>query len=110
MTGRAIGAELAKVLNTPSFRLIKPGGQDLIGTEAVAKGRKDGYSILLANSNIIYAYVRIRKNVPYNVFQDLEPLCSVASIAITLTVQAQSPWNSMKELADYSSRIRERYV
>ena len=104
MTGRAIGAELAKVLNTPVFPVNKTGGAGLIGTEAVAKGRKDGYSILLANSNIIYAYVTNPENVPYNVFQDLEPLCSVASIAITLTVQAQSPWNSMKELADYSKQ------
>ena len=103
-TGRVIGSELAKVLKTPVIPVNKTGGAGLIGTDAVAKGKKDGYTILLANSNIIYAYVTNPENVPYNVFQDLEPLCSVASIAITFTVQAQSPWNTLRELADYAKQ------
>jgi len=104
MTGRAIGAELSKVLKTPVIPVNKTGGAGLMGTDAVAKGKKDGYTILLANSNIIYAYATNPENVPYNVFQDLEPLCSVASIAITLAVQAQSPWNTIKEFADYAKQ------
>jgi tripartite-type tricarboxylate transporter receptor subunit TctC len=104
ITGRAIGSELAKILKTPVIPVNKTGGAGLIGTDVVAKGKKDGYTILLANSNIIYAYVTNPENVPYNVFQDLEPLCSVASIAITLTVQAQSPWNTLQELVDYTKQ------
>lgn len=101
LTGRAIGTELAKILKTPVIPVNKPGGGSTIGADFVAKGKKDGHTILYANSNIYYAPAMNPENVPYNPLQDLEPLCLAVSAPLTIPVQADSPWKNMKELVDY---------
>src|SRR5574342_760581 len=95
LTGRAIGTELSKILATPVIPVNKTGGAGTAGADFVAKGKKDGYTILYINSNIIYAYATNPENVPYNPFQDLEPLCLAVSVPLLLAVQAEAPWKSI---------------
>jgi len=101
LTGRAISAEMAKILNTPVLPVNKTGGAGMVGADFVAKGKKDGYTILYINSNIIYSYASNPENVPYNPFQDLEPLCLAVSVPLLLAVQPESPWKSLQELVSY---------
>jgi len=101
LTGRTIGAEMAKILNTPVLPVNKTGGAGTVGADFVAKGKKDGYTILYINSNIIYSYATNPENVPYNPFQDLEPLCLAVSVPLLLAVQPESPWKSFQELVSY---------
>ena len=101
LTGRAIGIELAKMLKTPVIPVNKPGGGSTIGADFVTKGKKDGYTILYANSNIYYAPAMNPETVPYNPVQDLETLCLAISTPLTIPVQAEAPWKSFQELVDY---------
>lgn len=101
LTGRAIGAEMAKILNTPVLPVNKTGGAGMVGADFVAKRKKDGYTILYINSNIIYSYAANPENVPYNPFQDLEPLCLAISVPLLLAVQPESSWKSFQELVSY---------
>jgi len=101
LTGRAIASELAKVLKIPVIPVNKTGGAGTVGADFVAKGKKDGYTTLYVNSNIIYTYATNPENVPYNPFQDLEPLCLAASVPLLIAVQADSPWKTIQELVDY---------
>jgi tripartite-type tricarboxylate transporter receptor subunit TctC len=101
LTGRAISAEMAKILNTSVIPVNKTGGAGTVGADFVAKGKKDAYTILYINSNIIYSYATNPENVPYNPFQDLEPLCLAVSVPLLLAVQPESPWKSFQELVSY---------
>ncbi len=101
LTGRAIAAEMSKVLATPVIPVNKTGGAGTVGADFVAKGKKDGNTILYINSNIIYSYASNPENVPYNPFQDLEPLCLAVSVPLLLAVQPESPWKSFQELVSY---------
>ena len=101
LTGRAISAELAKMLKSPVVPVNKTGGAGTVGADFVAKGKKDGYTILYTNSNIIYAYATNPEDIPYNPFQDLEALCLAVSVPLLIAVQAEAPWKSIQELADY---------
>ncbi len=101
LTGRAISAEMSKILATPVIPVNKTGGAGTVGADFVAKGKKDGYTILYINSNIIYSYASNPGNVPYNPFQDLEPLCLAVSVPLLLAVQPESPWKSFQELVSY---------
>ena len=101
LTGRAISSELAKILKVPVVPVNKTGGAGTVGADFVAKGKKDGYTILYINSNIIYAYATNPQDIPYNPFQDLEPLCLAVSVPLLLAVQAEFPWKSLQELVDY---------
>jgi len=101
LTGRAIGAEMAKILNTPVLPVNKTGGAGMVGADFVSKGKKDGHTLLYINSNIIYSYAANPENVPYNPFQDLEPVCLAVSVPLLLAVQPESPWKSFQELVSY---------
>lgn len=101
LTGRAIASELSKNLNTPIIPVNKTGGGGTIGADFVAKSKKDGYTMLFINSNIIYTYATNPENVPYNPFQDLEPLCQAVSIPLLIAVRADAPWKTFQELVEY---------
>jgi tripartite-type tricarboxylate transporter receptor subunit TctC len=101
LTGRAIGAELTKVLKTAVIPVNKVGGAGAIGADFVAKGKKDGYTLLYINSNLIYSYAANPENVPYNPLQDLEPLCLAASVPLIIAVQSESPWKTFQDLVSY---------
>jgi tripartite-type tricarboxylate transporter receptor subunit TctC len=101
LTGRALASELAKNLKTPVIPVNKPGGGATIGADFVAKGKKDGYTILYANSNFYYAHAMNPETVPCNPLTDLEVLCLAVSIPAVIAVQVDSPWKTMQELVDY---------
>jgi tripartite-type tricarboxylate transporter receptor subunit TctC len=101
LTGRAIATEMGKILNTSVVPINKQGGAGAAGADFVAKSKKDGYTLLYINSNIIYSYASNPEDVPYNPFQDLDPVCQAVSVPLLLAVQAEAPWKSFKELAEY---------
>jgi tripartite-type tricarboxylate transporter receptor subunit TctC len=101
LSGRAIAAEMTKILKVPVVTINKPGGGSTIGANFVAKAKKDGYTILFANSNIYYAHAMDPDTVPYHPLTDLEPLCLAVSVPLTIPVQADSPWKTFQELMTY---------
>ena len=101
LTGRAIAAEMSKILKSPVVPINKTGGAGTAGADFVAKGKKDGYTLLYINSNIIYAYANNPGDIPYNPFQDFEPLCQAVSIPLLLAVQADAPWKTFQDLVGY---------
>lgn len=104
LAGRAIGTELGKILNTPVVVNNKPGGGSTVGADFVAKGKKDGYTLLFANSNIYYAHAMNPEEVPYNPLADLDPLCLAISTPLTIAVNADAPWKTFQELIDYMKK------
>jgi len=101
LSGRALATEMAKILKTPVIAINKPGGGSTIGANFVAKGKKDGYTILFANSNIYYAHAMDPDTVPYDPLTDLEPLCLAVSVPLTVPVLTESPWKTFQELMTY---------
>jgi tripartite-type tricarboxylate transporter receptor subunit TctC len=101
LSGRAIAAEMSKVLKVSVVTLNKPGGGATIGANYAARAKKDGYTILFANSNIYYAHAMDPQVVPYDPLTDLEPLCLAVSVPLTVAVLADSPWKTFQELMTY---------
>ena len=104
LAGRAIATELAKILKTPVIVNNKPGGGSAVGADYVAKGKKNGYTLLFANSNIYYAHAMNPDDVPYNPLTDLDPLCLAISAPLTLAVNADAPWKTFQDLLDYMKK------
>jgi tripartite-type tricarboxylate transporter receptor subunit TctC len=101
LSGRALATEMAKILKTPVVTVNKPGGGSTIGADSVARAKKDGYTVLFANSNIYYAAAMDPETVPYNPLTDLEPLCLAVSVPLTVPVLTESPWKTFQELMTY---------
>ena len=101
LTGRALATELSKLLKTSVIPVNKAGGGATMGADFVAKAKKDGYTILYANSNIYYAHAMEPENVSCNPLQDLDALCLAVSLPIIVVVQGESPWKTMQEFVEY---------
>lgn len=104
LAGRAISTELAKILKVPVVVNNKPGGGATIGADFVAKGKKDGYTLLFANSNIYFAHAMNPADVPYDALKDLDVLCLAVSTPLTITVRGDAPWKTFQELIDYMKK------
>ena len=74
----------------------------------MVKSRKDGYTLLYANTSaIVYAKAASPETVPYDAVKDLEPLGLHCFFPLTLAVQATAPWKTFGEMIDYAKKNPE---
>jgi len=109
ITGRLFAEELGKILGTAVIVMNKPGASMTLGTDVVARSKKDGYTIAYTNTSaIIYAKVSNPEVVPYDPFKDLEPLGLHVFFSNVIAVHANSPWKTFSELVDYTKKYPEK--
>jgi tripartite-type tricarboxylate transporter receptor subunit TctC len=105
MVVRPFADELGKILKTPIIVVNKPGAAATLGTDIVVKSKKDGYTILYANTSaVVYAKASNPETVPYDSVKDLEPLGLHCFFPLSVTVQESSPWKTFNELIDYAKK------
>jgi tripartite-type tricarboxylate transporter receptor subunit TctC len=109
ITGRLLADQLGKNLGQPFIPTNKPGGNFTLGTDVVARSKKDGYTLVYTNNPaIVYARVLNPETVPYDPDKDLEPLGLHLFAAHTVAVQADAPWKTFNELLDYVKKNPEK--
>lgn len=97
--------EFSKNLKTPVIVVAKPGASSTLGTDFVAKSRKDGYTIVYANTSaVVYARATNPDIVPYDPARDLEPLGLHCFFPLTVAVQESSPWKTFDQLVDHAKK------
>jgi len=105
IAGRIMAEALANLLKVPVTPMNKPGAGGAVGTDFVAKGKKDGYTLLMVNSaSIITAKILHPEDVNYDPFKDLTPLGLTTVTPTVVTVKRDAPYKSLNELAEYSKR------
>ncbi len=105
ITGRMFAEELGKLLNTQVIVINKPGAAMIVGTEAVVRSKKDGYTLAYTGSSaIVYTRVTNPETVPFNPEKDLEPLGLHVYIPQAIAVQENSQWKTFSELVDYAKK------
>jgi tripartite-type tricarboxylate transporter receptor subunit TctC len=102
---RILMEELRKILNTSIVVVNKPGAFMTVGTDAVAKARKDGYTLLYGPATgITYSKALEPETVPYDPIKDLEPLGLHAFFPVVIAVSASSPWKNLHDLVEDAKR------
>lgn len=86
----------------------KPGAGGVIGNDFAAKAPADGYTVLVAITQIIQAPSLMSK-LPYDAFKDLAPVTQVAISPIVLVVPDAQPMKSVKELIDLAKASPGKY-
>ncbi|MBP1696266.1 MAG: transporter [Deltaproteobacteria bacterium] len=105
VNGRLLAEELGKILGTQIVPMNKPGASLTLGTDAVAKSRKDGYTIAYTGSAaIVYTRILDPETVPYDPPKDLEPLGLHCFTPLAAAVQESSPWKNFAELIEYAKK------
>jgi tripartite-type tricarboxylate transporter receptor subunit TctC len=80
----------------------KPGASGILGTMQVAKAAPDGYTLLVAPSGPLVMNPVLRKSLPYSPQKDFAPISVLGRLPLLITVNAQLPVHSVKELIDYA--------
>jgi tripartite-type tricarboxylate transporter receptor subunit TctC len=101
IAGRLLAEKLGKILETQIVVVNKPGASSTLGTDLVVKSKKDGYTLLYANTSaVVHAKATTPEVVPYDPFRDLEPLGLHCFFSLCIIVQEGSPWKTITELLD----------
>src|SRR4051812_15084863 len=86
--GRTLAARLQEAWGQPVVVDNRPGGNTLIGTDAVAKAAPDGYTLLVVAFPFAVTPSLIR-NMPYDTLRDFAPIALCAQSPNVLVVNPQ---------------------
>lgn len=105
ITGRLLAEEIGKIIGTKIVVVNRPGASMILGTDSVARSKKDGYTILYTPSAAtVYSRVTNPETVPYDPGKDLEPLGLHCFFPLVIGVQESSPWKTFGELIDFGKK------
>ena len=95
-TARVLAAEMPKDLGVAVVVDNRPGGGTTIASDAVAKARPDGHTLLL-NWHQSVAKALLNEKLPYDAERDFAPVTRVATGAAVLVVHPSVPARTLKE-------------
>ncbi len=96
---RLMGQEMSRLLGTPITVANRPGAGGSLGTLAVIRAPKDGYTLLYAqNSPLTIRRVIEPETADYDPLKDLVPLALTTRSPSVLVVRKGAPFKTMKEL------------
>lgn len=86
---RLIAQKLGERLGQSVVVENRPGAGAIVATEAAAKSRPDGYTLLSADNGALVFNPLLRKKLPYDVARDFSPVALYAKFPILLVVNPQ---------------------
>ena len=103
---RAFADALQRHLKQTVVVVNKPGGGTTIGGNAVAAAKPDGYTLgFFPTSASIPEVFTYFNEAPYS-SRDLKAISRVAGPVLAITVKADSPYNSLKDLVEAGKKVK----
>jgi tripartite-type tricarboxylate transporter receptor subunit TctC len=96
LVGRVFAGELAKTLGVPVVVVNKPGASATIGGAYVAKGRKDGHTLILGSLGWLVGSLLL--DAQYDPTTDFVPIMRVSATPQAIFVKKESPIASLEDL------------
>jgi len=97
---RLVGEKLSEAFGQNVIIDNRPGGNTIIGVDAVAKAAPDGYTILLGGNTQIVLNLLLRP--PFDIFKDFAPVTILAKTNYILVVNPALPVNDLQEFIAYA--------
>src|SRR5512138_1176089 len=97
---RVMAPEMSKGLGQPVLVENKPGAQSIIAADLVAKSAPDGYTVFMGPSGPMTINPATYTKLPYHPVRDFAPISLICQFPLIVTVSAQQPFKSLKELVD----------
>ena len=99
VVARALTPKLSERMGQQVVIENRSGASGIIGTEAVAHAKPDGYTLLI-NTIPFVTNTYLYKQVPYDPFADFLPVAWLCSSPATLVVNPSLPARSVRELLE----------
>lgn len=98
---RLIASKMSAQLGQPIVIENKPGAGGNLGADYVAHAAPDGYTLVIASSQItMNPYLGMK--VPFNIERDFEPVGRIGSVPLMLVSNTEQPYKTLKEFVDYT--------
>ncbi|RZT31813.1 tripartite tricarboxylate transporter substrate binding protein [Cupriavidus agavae] len=98
---RLIAPKMAQQLGQPVVIENKPGAGGNLGTDHVAHAAPDGYTLVIASSQVtMNPYLGMK--VPFNIERDFEPVGRIGSVPLVLVSNMAQPYRTLREFVDYT--------
>jgi tripartite-type tricarboxylate transporter receptor subunit TctC len=94
LTADLVGKRLGQTIVVEN----RPGGGNVIGTQAAARAAPDGYTFFFATAAPLVSDPYTFKNLPYDTRKDFVPVARVAEVAFAILAHPSVPANNLKEL------------
>ena len=105
LTGRFLAEHLQPLLGQNVLVDNRGGAGGNLGADVVAKGDKDGYTLLLGSASILCANKFLyRRSMPFDPIRDLAPVTRVTTGTVLLIVNSDRPWKTFGELMAAAKR------
>lgn len=101
IAARLIGVRLQESLGRSVVVENRPGGSEVVATEAVARSDPDGLTIAIL-SNAIAINETLVANRRYDLAREIAPVARIIELPFALMVHPSVPANSVRELVDYA--------
>ena len=82
----------------------KPGGNTIIGAEAVAKSAPDGYTLFMGSSASLAVNPLLYSKLPYDPVADFAGVSMLAASPLVMVVPASLPVTNVKEFVELAKR------
>src|SRR5262245_17468851 len=99
---RLVGAKLSESLGQPVLVENRGGAGGTIAADAVAKAAPDGYTFLQNSITTHGIGPHLYAKLPYDPVKDFAPVSGLALLPLIMSVNADLPAASVKELIQYS--------
>lgn len=98
IVARLVAADLSQRLGQQVVVENRPGAGGNIGTQAAARARPDGYTLLMTISSSQAINPSLYRSVPFDPVKDFEPIAPVASVPNVLVVNPAFQAKTLPEL------------
>jgi len=107
---RLLAERLTIALGQPMVVENRVGATGVVGAEAVARSRTDGYTMLMGAGGPLTQVPALRKNMPYDTLKDFAPIILAAKspklVVVTNAFPADSPQALVRFLKSKSREVR----
>ena len=101
VVARSLAMQMSSDLGQPIVIDNKPGANGIIGTQAAAQAKPDGYTIVIVGVTTAASNVSLFKKLPYDPAKDLAPIGGVAETPYLLVGSHETSGKDVGELFAY---------
>jgi tripartite-type tricarboxylate transporter receptor subunit TctC len=102
ISARTVAAKLSSKWPNPVVVENRAGAAGIVGADAAAKARPDGYTLLIVNVGITSINPALYAKLPYNPDTAFTPVSLICELPFVLMASPKLPANSVQELVAYA--------
>ena len=101
---RGMGQKMTETWGQQVLVENRPGANEIIAAEAVARSPGDGYTLLLASDAVFTLNQHLYSKIPYDPLKDFVPIGRLVTANLMLVARPKLPANTVAEFVDYARR------